>query len=140
MFDSHKFTRCSPYLFLNPPEYLAVQIFSRLLFWLATLAFIFPTIYTGAIYFCIFKSSALIIFVEILSFGFSQVSSECDPYLPIDHSLVYSHAQMFLLIFYLIFLELSLKPSLPIKDKFTLISFSTCMFFSFSVWPYIQTY
>ena len=43
----------------------------NLVFWLATLVFMFPAIYLlgGLICFCVFKSSVLV-FVEILSFKF----------------------------------------------------------------------
>ena len=40
--------------------------------------------------------------VEILPFGFFLVNSECDAYLPVDHSLVRGHSKMFLLFFSLI--------------------------------------
>ena len=33
-------------------------------------------------------------YVEMLSFGFCLVNSECDAYIPVDHSSVYSHSKM----------------------------------------------
>ena len=44
MFDSHRFTRCSLFLFFNPLVYLPMHISSGLFFWLAILAFMFPVI------------------------------------------------------------------------------------------------
>ena len=40
--------------------------------------------------------------VEILSFGFCLVNSVSDAYLPVDHSLVYSHPKMLPLFFNII--------------------------------------
>ena len=60
-------------------------------------------------------------FIEILSFGFCLVSSECDAYLPVDYSLVYGHSKMFLILSVESNLELGLKPSFSIH-----ISLSFC--------------
>ena len=49
--------------------------------------------------------------VEILSFSFCLVNSECGTYLVVDHSLVYSYPKMFLLNFSVM---LTLKPSFAI--------------------------
>ena len=55
---------------------------------------------------CIFKSNKCFFFlVEILSFSFCLVNSECDAYLPVDQSLLYSRSKMFLLFFNLIFFD-----------------------------------
>ena len=56
----------------------------------------------GLICFRIFKSIVLG-FADILSFGLCLVNSECDAYLSVDHSSVYSHSKMFLLFFSVIF-------------------------------------
>ena len=62
---------------------------------------IFPTIYQC--FHClqmadlIFKSRVLVFFVEILSFGFCIVNSECDAYLAVYNSLFYSCPKIFLL-------------------------------------------
>ena len=61
--------------------------------------------------FCIFKSSVL---VEVLSFGFYLVNSECVVYLAVAHSLVYSYPKMCVLFFSLILLEPNSKPSFSI--------------------------
>ena len=62
-----------------------------LVFWLVTLAFIFPAIYLvlGLICVCIFKSSVLVFFVEILHFIFYLVNYECGAYLSVDHKCLY---------------------------------------------------
>ena len=36
-------------------------------------------------------------FVEMLSFSFCLVNKECDAYIPVDHTSVYSHSKMSLL-------------------------------------------
>ena len=101
-------SRCSPFWFLNPLKYLFVQSLSRLLAgnphsWAHSSFLLFiSTVLVRLIYFCIFKWSVLL-FVEILTFGFCLVTFECDAYLPVDHSLVYSYHKMFLLLFSLIF-------------------------------------
>ena len=86
-----------------------------LVFWLATLAFMFLAIYLvlllrRLICFSIFKSSVhrnvLLIFIYYL------VNSECRAYLAANHSLVYSYPKMSLLISSIILsLILVLKPS-----------------------------
>ena len=106
MFDSHGFVRCSPFWSLNPLEYLPKQCFSPVLsFALAGNTYIHVSSLAsyllvlgrqvGLIWFCIFKSSVL----EILSFSFCLVNSDCDVHLPVDHSLVYSYPKLFLLFF-----------------------------------------
>ena len=101
-------SRCSPFWFLNPLKYLFVQSLSRLLAgnphsWAHSSFLLFiSTVLVRLIYFCIFKWSVLL-FVEILTFGFCLVTFECDAYLPVDHSLVYSYHKMYLLFFSLIF-------------------------------------
>ena len=47
-----------------------------------------------------FKTSSF--FIEILSFGFCLVNFECNAYLIVDHSLVYSYPKTFLLLLSLI--------------------------------------
>ena len=47
-------------------------------------------------------SNRFLVFWRILSFGFCLSNSECNAYLPVDHSLVYSHPKIFLLFFSLI--------------------------------------
>ena len=71
--------------------------------------------------FCIFKSKILFL-LEILSFGFDLVNSECGAYLAVNQSLVYgSYPKMFLLFFNLI---LSLIPVLkPFFSIHILVSF-----------------
>ena len=101
-------SRCFPFWFLNPLKYFFVQFLSRLLVgnphsWSHSSFLLFiSTVLVRLIYFCIFKRSVLF-FVEILTFGFCLVTFECDAYLPVDHSLVYSYHKMFLLFFSLIF-------------------------------------
>ena len=107
MFDSHIFTRCYPFWFFNPPEYLLVQFSSRLLIRLATLAFVFPAVYyywvgNRADLYLHFHIKCFSFSVEILSFGIFLVNSECDAYLPVDHSLIRGHSKVFLLFFSLI--------------------------------------
>ena len=51
----------------------------------------------------VFSNQVFQFHVEIMCFSFCLVNSECDAYLPVDHSLIYSHSKMFLLIFSLIF-------------------------------------
>ena len=60
-------------------------------------------------------------FIEILSFGFCLVNSECDAYLPVDYSLVYGHSKIFLIFSVESNLEPGLKPSFSIH-----ISLSFC--------------
>ena len=101
-------SRCFPFWFLNPLKYFFVQFLSCLLVgnphsWSHSSFLLFiSTVLVRLIYFCIFKRSVLF-FVEILTFGFCLVTFECDAYLPVDHSLVYSYHKMFLLFFSLIF-------------------------------------
>ena len=99
------FTTCSPFLFCNHLEYLPVQFSSRLLFWLATLVFMFPAtlfVSTGQVIvlicICKFKSSVLLFWRNSV-FRFFLVNSECDVYLQVDHSLVCGYSKMFLLFF-----------------------------------------
>ena len=70
---------------------------------------------------CIFISSVFKFFIEILSFGFCLVSSECDAYPPVDYSLVYGHSKMFLILSVESNLDFGLKPSFSIH-----ISLSFC--------------
>ena len=49
-----------------------------LVFWLATIKFIF-------------SNQVLKFFVEILSFGFCLINSECSAYLAVDQSLLYKY-------------------------------------------------
>ena len=48
---------------------------------------------------CLFCNQVFQFLVEIMCFSFCLVNSECDAYLPVDHSLVYSHSEMLLLFF-----------------------------------------
>ena len=63
--------------------------------------------------FLYFEIKCFGLFLGIQSFSFCLVNSEFDAYLPVGHSLVYSHSKMFLLFFSLI-LSLVLKPSFSI--------------------------
>ena len=53
--------------------------------------------YRADLYFY-FHIKCSVFFAEILSFGFCLVNSECDAYLPVDHSLVYGDSKMFLIL------------------------------------------
>ena len=69
--------------------------------------------------FLYFQVKSFSFFVEILCFGFCLVSSDCDAYLAVDHSLVYSYAKMFLLFFSLIWILIpGLKPLFSITFRF----------------------
>ena len=112
MFDSYGFLRCFPFWFLNLYEYLAKQFSSPVLIFYFCwqqfhsrflASYLLASIrQLGLICFCIFKSSVLL-FAEILSFSFFLVNSECDVYLPVDNSLVYSYPKIFLVFSSLIF-------------------------------------
>ena len=106
MFDFYRFTRCSPFWFFNPLEYLPVQFCSRFLLWLAKLIFTFPANYFllalrqsyGWIIF-VFSNQVFWFIVEILSFSSCLVDSEYDAYLPVDHSVEAEIWQLFMKLF-----------------------------------------
>ena len=83
-----------------------MQFSSRPLLWLTSIASGFlqfiGTRQVAKISFCVFKSSVSVFFVEILSFDFCVVNSECDANLLVYHSLVYSNPKMSALFFSLI--------------------------------------
>ena len=119
-----RFTRCSPFWFLILLEYLSVQFSSRLT---AGSTCIHGSIHVsrqvGLICFCIFNSSVLD-FCRNSFFRFCLANSECNAYLAVDHSLVYSsYPKMILLFFSLANLEPDLKPSFFILDT----SVSLCL-------------
>ena len=92
MFDSHIFTKCSPFQFFNPLKYLPVQFPSCLLAD-NTCIHMGPFMclkYARADFFLYFHLYVLV-FVESLCFSFSLVNFESDVYLAVDHSLVYSY-------------------------------------------------
>ena len=101
LFDSRRFTRCSPFDFLI----LLNTLCNFLAFGLATLAFKFPVIFLilGLICFCIFRSNILVFCRNSVFCFFYLVNSECGAYQAVDHSLVYvSYPKTFLLFFSLI--------------------------------------
>ena len=62
-----------------------------LVFWLATLTFVFP-----AFAFCIFESCVLVFCRNsIFYFIFCKVNFECGSYIAVDNSLVYSYSKFF---------------------------------------------
>ena len=116
IFDSYGFIRCSPFWFLNLLEYIPKQFLP--LFSLFALAannyihvsklasYLLAIRQEGWFFFFFFfffllqtKRSS---FLQILSFIFFLVTSECNVYLPVDPSLVYSYPKMLLLFFSLI--------------------------------------
>ena len=112
VFDSHRFTRCFLFCFLNLLEYLLCNFL--LVFWLPALAFMFPAICStkqvGQIF--VFSNQVFYFFAEILSFVFCLVNSECDASLVVYHISVYSYPKIFRLFGF--DLEPSLKPYFPI--------------------------
>ena len=90
LFDSHILTRYFPFWFFNLSEYLRVQFSSRLLDCYTCIH-----VSTWADLFLSFQIDFSSFFVEILSFGFCLVNSECGAYLAVDHNLVYSYSTMF---------------------------------------------
>ena len=123
-FDSHRFTSCSSFWVFNPFEYLPVHFV--LVFWLATLAFMFLAIYLlGELIFFVFSSQLFLHFVEILCFDFYLVNFECSAYLSVDHSSVHSYPKYFYYFFRLILsLILVLKPPFSIHIS---VSFLFCL-------------
>ena len=116
-----------PIWFLNPFEYLPVQFSSCLLAGntpIHVACYLFSTSRAGLICFCVFKSG-IFVFLEILSFGFYLVNSECGAYLTVDLGLVYgSYSKMFLLFLSLI---LNLIPVLkPSFSVYILVLFPFC--------------
>ena len=86
MFDSYRFTRCSPLWFVNPLKYFSVQFSSR---FLAGTTCIHVSCYLSVLrsygrflYFHIKCCSLL----KTLSSGFCLVNYECDASLALDHS------------------------------------------------------
>ena len=71
-----------------------------------------------------------IFFVEILSFGFYIVLSECGAYLAVDHKLVYSRYPKMFLLFFSIILSLIpvLNPSFSIHISVLFSFFCFCLF------------
>ena len=93
---STRFTRCSPFWFLDPFKYLLVQFSFCLLAGNTCIhgsIHVFPIIYLympdryGLICFCIAKTSVLF-FCRNSFFGFCLDIFECDAYLAVDHNLV----------------------------------------------------
>ena len=106
--DSYGFT-CSPFWFLNLLEYLPKQFSSPVLvfcFGWQQLHSRFLASYLLAIrqegWFFFVSNQVFQFFSKILSFSFFLVTSECDLYLPVDPSLVYTYPKMLLLFFSLI--------------------------------------
>ena len=99
--DSHRFTRCLPFWFFNPFEYLLVQFSSGPLAsntYIHVFYYLFSPRSYLLLYFQIRCSS---FFVEILSFVFYLVKYECCAYLIIiDHSLVYGWYPKTILLFF----------------------------------------
>ena len=86
MFDSHRFIRFSPFWFINPLEYLPVQVSFRLLLWAGNTYI--HIMFLPNYLFINFQGKCSKCFLEIISLYFCLVNSECDAYLPIDRSLV----------------------------------------------------
>ena len=108
MLVSHTFTRYSPFQFLIISNTLCAILYpsfgrQHLHSWTHSCFLLFNSaLQVELICFSYFLSKISSFFVEILSFSFPQTNFECDAYLVVDHSLVYSYPKMFLLFLYLI--------------------------------------
>ena len=101
MFSSHRFWRCSLFRFLKPFKYLCNFLPAFCFGWqhFLHLCFLLIIITRQVGLICsIFSNEVFLVFVEILSSCFCLVSSECYAYLSVDHSLVYVHPELLLLI------------------------------------------
>ena len=103
----HMNLRCSPFWFLNLLEYLSKQFSTPVLVFCFSwqqlhsrflASYLLASIRQEGWFFFV-SNQVFWFFAKTLSFSFFLVTSECDVYLPVDHSLVYSYPKMLLLFF-----------------------------------------